>query len=74
MATENRVIQKMLKDAGYEIIRWGKHPVYSNGTSQLILPAGSITSQRFRHWIRSQLRQRKRKEEAHAIQVRSPAP
>lgn len=60
MANENRVIEKILTEAGYYLVRHGKHPVYTNGTHKIVMPTGTIKSARFRHWIKSQLRQRER--------------
>jgi hypothetical protein len=61
MANENKVIEKILTDAGYWLHRdSGKHAVYTNGKHKIAMPTGKVTSHRFRHWIRSQIRQRER--------------
>lgn len=58
MANENREIEKMLRKYGFTLKREGKHPIWTNGEIDIVIPKGTITSPRMRIWTRCQIRRR----------------
>lgn len=61
MASEKREVEKLLKDSGFQLVRYGgRHPIYSDGQITITMPTGKIGSNRIRKWIQSQINQKRK--------------